>query len=165
MASREFQESLVEMEKILGDEAVGYLGLSQDGMPYVVPLNYAYADGRIVFHCAWSGKKLDYLKANPNVCFAVGRMTGPVRRHAEGVACHIDNDSVICYGTARIIEDPEERRRALDLFQQRFNPGAPAISLESATKCCAVEIAITEMTGRQERAKKCVYWRHRFAPS
>ena len=162
MPSEKFIESREEMEKLLHEETIGYLGLSVDGNPYVVPLNYAYIEGRIVFHCAMTGKKLDYLKANPQVCFSVGRQSGEVRRHAEGTPCHVDSDSVICYGKARIIEDPEERKEALDSFNRSFQADAEAISLETAVKCCAVEIEITEMTGRQERERKRTYWRYRF---
>jgi nitroimidazol reductase NimA-like FMN-containing flavoprotein (pyridoxamine 5'-phosphate oxidase superfamily) len=69
---------------------------------------------------------------------------------------------VICYGRARIIEDIEERKKALDIFNRCFNPNAEGISLEAAKKCYAVEIEIAEMTGRQEREGKCTYWRARF---
>ncbi len=162
MAFRKFQESLSEIEKILYEETVGYLGLSKDGIPYVVPLNYAYAAGKIVFHCALSGRKLGYLQANPQVCFTVGRMAGQLQKHAEGNACDVDNDSVICYGTARILEALEERKKALDLFNRRFNPGADDISLESAAKCCAVEITISHMTGRQQRGEERFYWKYSF---
>ena len=146
MPSEKFIESCEEMEKLLHEETIGYLGLSVEGTPYVVPLNYAYVEGRILFHCATMGKKLDYLKANPQVCFTVGRQSGEVRRHAEGNPCHVDSDSVICYGKARIIEDPEERKEVLDTFNRSFQPDAKEISLETAVKCCAVEIQITEMT-------------------
>jgi len=162
MQSREFLESRQEMENLLREETIGYLGLSMNDEPYVVPLNYAYVDGRILFHCAKAGKKLDYLKRNPQVCFAVGRQSGEVRRHAEGNPCHVDSDSVICYGSARIIEDPEERKKALDAFNHSFQPDAEEISLETALKCCAVEIEIAEMTGRRERERKRTYWRYRF---
>jgi nitroimidazol reductase NimA-like FMN-containing flavoprotein (pyridoxamine 5'-phosphate oxidase superfamily) len=50
------------------------LGLSDHGMPYVVPLNFGYEyfdDGNLVlyFHCASEGRKLDIIAENPNVCF------------------------------------------------------------------------------------------------
>ena len=162
MGEREFVVSREEMEAILGEETIGYLGLCANEGPYVVPLNYAYADGKIVFHCGLAGKKLDVLKANSRVCFTVGRQAGEVRRHAEGNPCHLDSDSVICYGTARAIEDVEERKAALDSFNLSFQPEAEEISLEAATKCCAVEIAVEEMTGRRERDKKRTYYRYRF---
>ena len=162
MASREFITSRHEMEAILQEETIGYLGLSLGGQPYVVPLNYGYVEGKILFHCALTGMKLDYVEANPQVCFTVGRQSGEVRRHAEGDPCHLDSDSVICYGRARIIEDIEERQAALDAFNRCFRADAEGISLESTAKCGAVEIEISEMTGRREREGGRTYWRYRF---
>ena len=162
MSSKQFNESREEMEKTLCEETLGYLGLSMDGMPYVVPLNYGYVEGKIVFHCALTGKKLEYLRANPQVCFTVGRQAGKIVRHPQGALCHVENDSVICYGKARIVEDVEERREILTMFNHCLQPDAEEITLAAAAKCYAVEITITEMTGRQQREKKHTYWRYRF---
>ena len=162
MPPRKFDESREEMESILREETLGYLGLSMEGMPYVVPLNYGYVEGKILIHCALMGKKLDYLKANPQVCFTVGRQSGRVRRHPQGATCHVDNDSVICYGIARVVEDVEERRKVLDAFNRCLQPDAEEITLEAASKCCAVEIKVAEMTGRQQRRGGRTYWRYNF---
>ena len=162
MSSKQFNESREEMEKTLCEETLGYLGLSMDGMPYVVPLNYGYVEGKIVFHCALTGKKLEYLRANPQVCFTVGRQAGKIVRHPQGALCHVENDSVICYGKARIVEDVEERREILTMFNHCLQPDAEEITLAAAAKCYAVEITITEMTGRQQQEKKHTYWRYRF---
>ena len=148
MSPKGFIESREEIEKILNQETIGYLGLSTDGMPYVVPLNYGYIGGKVIFHCGLTGKKLDYLKANPRVCFTVGRQSGEVRRHGTGDPCHVDSDSVICYGEARVIEDLDERKVALDTFNRCYQEDAEEISLEEASECYAVEIEISEMTGR-----------------
>ena len=162
MSSKTFNESREEMERILREERVGYLGLSMDGKPYVVPLNYGYVEGRILFHGALTGKKLDYLRANPRVCFTVGRQFGKVVRHPQGALCHVNLDSVICYGVARIVESVEERKKILNTFNRCLQPDAEEITPEVASKCCAVEIKVTEMTGRQERKGKHTYWRCRF---
>ena len=162
MSSKTFIASRAEMEQILRAETVGYLGLSAGGLPYVVPLNYAYIDGKILFHCTFSGKKLDMLRANPQVCFTVGRQAGPVERHPQGAGCHAAFDSVICYGTARIIEDLQERQQVLNVFCHALLPDAEEITREDALRCYAVEITISEMTGRQEREKECKYWQYRF---
>jgi nitroimidazol reductase NimA-like FMN-containing flavoprotein (pyridoxamine 5'-phosphate oxidase superfamily) len=162
MPARRFVQSRKRIEGILRKETLGFLGLSMNGMPYVVPLNYGYSEGRILFHCARAGEKLDCLKANPQVCFAVGRQAGRVYRHPQGALCHVDNDSVICYGLARIIEDAEERRKVLNAFNRCLQPDAEEIPLAAASRCCAVEIRITEATGRQQRGRKLAYWRCRF---
>ncbi len=161
MEEQGFVESRDEMEQLLRQEEVGYLGLSLNEKPYVVPLNYHYQDGKIWFHCGFRGKKLVYLKGNPEVCFTVARQAGWVREHA-GNPCHVDSDSVICYGRARILEDIDEREIALNAFNRRFRPEAADIPQERVKNCCAVEIMISEMTGRQERERKRTCWHFRF---
>ncbi len=163
MPSRKYQESREEIEKILREEIAGYLGLSLAGKPYVVPLNYGYVEGSILIHCALTGKKLDYLKANPQVCFTVGRQAGRLCRHPQGASCPTDTDSAVCYGTARIVENLEERRKVLNTFNRCLQPEAPEIAIEAASRCCAVEIRITEMTGRRQQGLEYSYWRWRFA--
>ncbi len=162
MKEQGFIESREEMEQILQEEEFGYLGLCVDGRPYVVPVNFAYQDGKILFHCGLKGKKLDHIRSNPQVCFVVARQPGEVRWHAGGNTCHVDSDSVICYGTARILEDLVQREVALNAFNRRFRPQSPEIAPEGVMNCGAVEITISEMTGRQERERKRTCWRYVF---
>jgi len=157
----EVVESRTEMEQILREEGIGYLGVAADGQPYVVPLNYLYRDGKILFHCALTGQKLDAIRRNPAVCFTVGRQAGPVRDHA-GTACHSDSDSVVCYGRARLLDDLTERAAALNAFSRHYRPDAPEVSSERVARCMAVEVTITEMTGRRERDRRRTHWRATF---
>lgn len=53
-----------------GEEGV-LATVGADGYPYAVPLNYAYHQGCIYFHCARSGHKIDNLRHNPRVSFCV----------------------------------------------------------------------------------------------
>jgi nitroimidazol reductase NimA-like FMN-containing flavoprotein (pyridoxamine 5'-phosphate oxidase superfamily) len=148
------------MEAVLRTGAWGALGLCSEGKPYVVPLNYAYADGKILFHCALEGMKLDMIRANPQVCFTVARQTGTPSEHPAGKPCEVDSDSVICCGTARIVEDLAERALILNTFNRAFRPDAEDLSMERVRRCGAVEITVTEMTGRRERDGKRTFWRH-----
>lgn len=153
---------LIEMEKILNQELIGHLGMvDADGRPYVVALNYSYADGRILFHCGLEGKKLDCIGANPSVCFSVASQTGIPREH-HGDPCHLDSDSVIAYGRSRIVDDLAEREKLLNQFNRRFRPNAEGVSAKQVGFCRVVEIVLTELTGRQERARKRTLWRHVF---
>ena len=167
MKTKDFQESCEEMEKILREATIGYLGLCLDDTPYVVPLNYAYVEGKILFHCALKGKKLDYLKINRSVCFTVARQSGVIAQHEGEKPCHTDSASVMCFGDARIIEDIQERHEALNTFNKFFRPNADEIAVERTKSCYVVEIKINEMTGRMEtnpRGKKRIYtyWQYTF---
>lgn len=52
--------SLEESIAVLNHGTSGVLAVSGDNdYPYAVPLSYAYHDGKIFFHCAKTGHKLD----------------------------------------------------------------------------------------------------------
>lgn len=85
-----------------------------------------------------------------------------VVRHPQGALCHVDHDRVICYDIARIVENVEERRKVLDTFNHCIQPDAEEITREVASKCCAVEIKIAEIAGRQQRGSERTCWRYRF---
>jgi nitroimidazol reductase NimA-like FMN-containing flavoprotein (pyridoxamine 5'-phosphate oxidase superfamily) len=160
VAEKTFIDSAAEIEKILREETLGFLGLASAGEPYVVPVTYCYHEGRIIFHGALTGKKLDFIRDNPEVCFAVARETSPPVGH-EG-SCELESESVICYGTARILENLDEQIEALELFRRRYSPERRPITPEDATRCSVVEISVRELTGRRETGGECSYWRHRF---
>jgi uncharacterized protein len=160
--AKEFVESRTEMEEFLKQETIGWLGMSVDGKPYVVPLNYAYIGGKIYFHCALEGKKLDAIRANPDVCFAVGRQEGEIRRHRGSGVCHPDNNSVLCFGRARILENIEEKTVALNAFNRAFEPNAEDLPAKAPRGCGIVEIVVREMTGRRELARKRTMWQFSF---
>jgi uncharacterized protein len=151
---------LAEMERILQSEAIGHLAMTADGELYLVPLNYTYLDGKILFHCALQGRKLDLMRRNPNVCFEVSRQEGLPAEHA-GDPCDTPFESVICWGRARIIDDLAEREAILNAFQARYStperPRSP-VAPERVEKCGAVEISVTRMTGRRVHAEAKTSW-------
>jgi nitroimidazol reductase NimA-like FMN-containing flavoprotein (pyridoxamine 5'-phosphate oxidase superfamily) len=158
----DFIYSRTEMEQILRGSTLGCLGVVRRGKPYVIPLNYAYVDGRILFHCALEGEKLDAIRSNPSVCFTVARQQGDIERHSENV-CHPDSESVVCYGTARVVDDLAERTELLNEFNRSFRPEADPIPPDSVAQCGAVVIVVEEMTGRREQGREVTCWRYAFA--
>ena len=110
-----------QIRQILDTAGVLYLGLAVDDEPYVVPMNYGYTmeDGKLVMylHSALQGKKLDMLRANPKVFFALDSGRVPF----EGkVACQygLSYSSVMGRGVATIVEDVEEKKRAMSVLMK-----------------------------------------------
>ncbi len=160
MKNRQFINSRDEIDNLLKSEIIGFLGLSWNDEPYIVPVNYAYVGGKIIFHGSMSGKKLDFIRANPNVSFCVVQRHYPIERIVDAKNCNEDSQSVICKGVARIIDDTNERLIALNLFNRRFRPDAEDITIERASRCAVVEIEILEATGRSENNFHRDYWRY-----
>jgi len=108
-----------EIAKIMSDAQVGRIGLSMNEQPYVVPVNFAFDRERIYFHCADIGMKLDFLRTNPRVCFEVDENLGTVPGPAPwlfGTAYR----SVIAFGIARILTDPDEKAMATKLITTKY---------------------------------------------
>ena len=60
------------VEEILSRRTAGTLAvLGDEGYPYAVPLSYVYHNGRIYFHCAKAGHKLDAIRGCDKVSFCV----------------------------------------------------------------------------------------------
>ena len=151
-----------ESHAILIRQSFGVLAVSgDDGYPYAVPLSYVYHDSKIYFHCAASGHKLDAMRRNPKVSF-----------------CVIDSDkvvpekfttyyrSVIAFGTARILEQEQEKRAALELLAAKYSPDleqerAQEIS-KSFHRVCMVELKIEHLSGKE--AKELTEKRNPLAP-
>ena len=98
-----------------------HLGLAVDNEPYVVPMNYGYNwEGErpvLYLHSALKGKKLDMIRTNPKVFFEIDCDWTPF----EGaVPCQygMAYSSVMGRGTARIVEDVEEKKEAMTMLMK-----------------------------------------------
>lgn len=145
------------MDKVLQEEDTGYLGLADGDKPYVVPVSFAYLDNRIVIHGATTGRKLDIIRHHPRACFTVSRHIDRTRPHQAEGGCTYRFESVICQGTAEVVEDPiirlEWLRRFKDYFYRklRLDPSADPVNEKAAQHCSCIVLRIETMTGRAKR--------------
>ena len=106
---------------ILDKGKVLHLGLAVDNEPYVVPMNYGYTkeNGKLVIylHSAVRGKKLDMIRTNPKVFFEIDCDLLPFESE---LPCQygISYSSVMGKGTARIVEDVEEKKQAMSILMK-----------------------------------------------
>ena len=112
---------LQEIREVLDNCKILHLGLSDDGQPYVVPLNFGYVleDGALVFylHGATEGYKYDVIRKNPRVSFAMECDTLPF----EGkVACQygMSYRSVMGMGKAEIVTDTDEKQFGMSVLMK-----------------------------------------------
>ena len=105
-------------EAILSNGTYGVLAvLGDEGYPYAVPLNYVYQNGRIVFHSAKMGHKVDALAACDKASFCVVDKDTVV---PEEYTTYFR--SVIAFGRVRTIDDPVEKRAAIDALAKKYHP-------------------------------------------
>ena len=152
MRRKKQQMTEEECLAVLNSRTSGVLAVSgDDGYPYAVPLSYVCAAGKIYFHCAKTGHKMDAILANDKVSF-----------------CVIDKDevaeelfttkfrSVIVFGRAAVVEDEEEKRAVLWKLVGKYSPTAPREAAEKEISgefpaVCIVGITIEHMTGKMAK--------------
>jgi uncharacterized protein len=124
--------------------------VSPDGMPYVVPVNFAFEGDRIYFHSALEGTKLDYIRANPKVGFETDEMTELLISADRPCACGCHYRSVIARGKAHIVLDGQRKLHALKLLVKKYASGKENQSLpeDIVARTTVVEIVIDEMSGK-----------------
>ena len=130
----------------------GILSVHGDnGYPYGVPVNFLYSDGKIYFHCAKAGHKLDAVRANDKVCFTV--LSEPVRNPGEWWNCFT---SVICFGHIAEVTDKQEADRLLRLIGAKFFPEGYDLEKDmrnNAQNALVMEITIDHISGKHVREK------------
>ncbi len=147
-----------DIEQLLRTAPVGHLALARDGHPYVVPVNFAYQTNRVYIHGAENGMKMDFIEANPEVCFEVDEY---LEIETGTTACNFGTSyrSVIMFGTAKLLTNPEEKTERLRLIVQKYAGPEHARNLRSNTvdsylssshsRTAVIEITIDRMTGKQ----------------
>lgn len=142
---------------ILDTSHVGRLGtVGIDGWPMVKPLNFAWYEGRIYFHCALEGEKLEDIRRDERVCFEVDLPIAYVKGTAEN-PCRAEYlyRSVILRGRARLVESPSEKVLALNALMKKYQPEGewrdyPEEKLDITG---IVRIDIEDMSGKEDLGK------------
>ena len=122
MTRREQQGTDInEIIEILEKSKVVHVGMIDGDEPYVVPMNYGYIleDGKltIYLHGARRGRKIDAIKTNPKVFY---EMCCDITPFEGEVACKygITYASIMGRGLATLVEDVEEKKKALSILMK-----------------------------------------------
>ena len=97
-----------------------FVSFSGGEFPYVLPLNFVWLGGRIYLHCGFSGRKIDLIRQDGRAGFAAALDVTIVRERSTTWY-----KSVTGCGRVRIVEDAEEKRRALDALSLRYAARCP----------------------------------------
>ncbi len=137
-----------EIEAIIRKSLVCRLAMSDEGTPYIVPLCFGYHDNTLYFHSAREGKKVDILKKNNQVCFEFD-VDCEIRQGEKACKWGIDYRSVIGFGKASYIEDPEAKNKALGILMGQYGEGPFEFPIDTVAKTLIIKVDITSMTGKR----------------
>ena len=149
-AMRRKKQELPETETIamLQSCTSGVLALhGDDDYPYAVPLSFAYEDGRLFFHSAQAGHKIDAIERDEKASFCVIAADDVVQ---STFTTHFR--SAVVFGRVRVVRNDGEKRHALECLVKKYSPDyleAADSAIDGEWKrVCVIELAVEHITGK-----------------
>ena len=108
--------------RILDDAFVCHLAFAVEGQPFAIPTGYARLGDALYVHGSAASRMVRQLSAGLEMCCTVTLIDGLVL--ARSAFHHsVNYRSVVVLGTARLVEDREEKLAALRGFTEHVVPG------------------------------------------
>lgn len=148
---RRFKQQLSDERciDVLKNSTSGVLALlGDDDYPYAVPLSYIYNDGKIIFHGAKTGHKIDAIKQHDKASFCVVDKDEIIPERYTS-----NYKSVIAFGKINIIEDDDAIRMKVGQLAEKYRPGHEEEKNKEIDKefpkLCVFELVIEHITGKE----------------
>ncbi len=148
---RRFKQQITDEEciEVLKNAPRGVLSMiGDDGYPYGIPLDHWYCeeDGKLYFHGAKEGHKIDSLMKNDKVSFVV--MDEGFRKEGEWA---LNIKSVVVFGRMKFVTDPEKAKEIGINLCRKFTDDEEYIQREitqALPRAQCLELVPEHMTGK-----------------
>lgn len=111
-----------QVHSILDEGFLCHVGFVVDGQPFVIPTGYARSGDRIYIHGSAASRMLKTLDGGVQVSVTVTLLDALVLARS-GFHHSMNYRSVVVFGTARLVNDPDEKLAALRAFTNHIVPG------------------------------------------
>jgi nitroimidazol reductase NimA-like FMN-containing flavoprotein (pyridoxamine 5'-phosphate oxidase superfamily) len=128
--------------------------MSENNVPYVLPLNFAMDGDRVILHSAQHGRMWETIRKNPKVC--INWILGEELAWQDvqvGCSYRVKSKSVLVEGTAEIVDDFEEKERLLQLFMDQYSDLPFRFNAPAVKNVGVILIHITKLTAKEFGAK------------
>ncbi len=148
---RRFRQQISGEEciRILREEKRGILSVhGEDGYPYGIPMNHWYnpEDGKLYFHGAKTGHKIDAIAKDNRVSYCVH--DAGYRKEGEWA---LNISSVVVFGRISLITDEEKAKMICENLCRKFTDDEEYIQKElqnALPRVQCLELTIDHMTGK-----------------
>ena len=93
-----------------------------DGQPFCTPTLFWREDDVLYWHGSSASRMLRHLKVGTPACLTVSHLDGLVLARS-GFHHSLNYRSAMCFGTARLVDDPDQKAQALTSVVNRLYPG------------------------------------------
>jgi uncharacterized protein len=141
------------IEQVMARAQVCRLGISRDNQPYIVPVAFGYDGKAIYFHTALEGMLIDYLIANPRVCFELEDEVNVIPHRNQACKWSFSFYSIIGFGNTIEITNSDHKIAALDQIMRQYSEREWKYTPEELAKIRIWSIVIESVTGKQSADK------------
>ena len=164
----EYQRDDEWIRAFLRQAKVGHIASARDGQPFLNPTTFWLdeAHHQIIFHSNLAGRIRSNIEINPRVCFEASEL-GKLLPSNVALEFSLQFRSVIVFGSARLIDDPNDARRALYGLIQKYFPAMTAgrefreITDKELKRTSVYAVQIEEWSGKEnwkDRADQSEEW-------
>ncbi|MHA6484768.1 pyridoxamine 5'-phosphate oxidase family protein [Paenibacillus sp. strain BS8-2] len=147
-----------KIEQFIKQGETGYLGLSDGGAPYVVPLNYVWLDGCLYFHGATEGRKMAIISRHAEACVTISESLGTIP-HPVPAKTDTAYMSVMAFGRIELVSGLQEATEAMQAMLDKYAPGYYQERLSSThveryvssmgSKTAVFKLIISQLTAKE----------------
>lgn len=152
----------------LRDAKVGHIASAQDDQPFLNPTTFWFdeVNHQIIFHSNIAGRIRSNIENNSRVAFEASEL-GKMLPSNVALEFSLQFRSVLIFGTARILKDPDEIRRVMYGLIRKYFPNMTAgkefraITDKELKRTSVYAIQIEEWSGKEnwkDRADQSDEW-------
>lgn len=143
-----------EIDSVIERADVCRLAFAKNDEPYLVPVSFGYDGRSLFFHTAPTGRKIDFIAANPRVCFEFEADVELVRDERSACEWTFSFESVVGYGTIAELTSPADKNHALNEIMRHYSGREWGIPENRTAATRAWRIDIDEIAGKRSQEKE-----------
>lgn len=164
----EYQRDDEWIRAFLRRAQIGHIATSWEGQPFITPSTFWFDESqqRIIFHSNLAGRIRANIERNPKVSLEASEL-GRLLPSNIALEFSLQYRSVMVFGTALILDDPDEQRAALSGLIQKYFPAMTAgkeyrpITDKELKRTSVYALQIEAWSGKEnwnERAEQSDEW-------
>jgi uncharacterized protein len=149
-----------EINQIIKQCKTCFLAMTDDNIPYVLPMNFALDGDYVILHSAQSGRMWETLKKNPKVC--INWMVGENLAWQDvqvGCSYRVKSKTVLVEGEVEFVEDFDEKVRCFTLFMAQYSDREFKFSAPAINNVGVIKVRIDKISAKDFGAKAKTPWK------
>jgi uncharacterized protein len=147
-------EDSTEIEKIIKSCKTCYVSMSENDVPYVLPMNFALDGDAVILHSDQSGRMWETLHKNPKVCINWTLGEDLAWQDVQvGCSYRVKSKSALVEGTVEFIDDYDEKERCLHLLMAQYSDRKFKFNAPAVKNVGIIKVHIEKISAKEFGAK------------